>query len=57
MAIVTFKLGYEVHDFKELEIEDSMVLTCCDIYGDTMLDVELIYKQVVQLMMLIENLH
>ncbi|MGP1956347.1 MAG: hypothetical protein ACTS8H_01030 [Arsenophonus sp. NC-PE1-MAG3] len=54
---MTFKLGYEVHDFKELEIEDSMVLTCCDIYGDTMLDVELIYKQVVQLMMLIENLH
>lgn len=55
-AIVAFKLGYEVHDSEELEIEDGTILMCCDVYRDSALDAELIDKQVVQLMMLTEKI-
>lgn len=55
-AIVAFKLGYEVHDAEELEIEDGTVLMCCDVYRDSALNAELIDKQVVQLMMLTEKI-
>ncbi|MGP1960027.1 MAG: hypothetical protein ACTS77_04265 [Arsenophonus sp. NC-TX2-MAG3] len=41
-----------MYNVEDLEIEDSMILTCYDVYGDTVIDIELIDKQVVQLMML-----
>ncbi|MGP1928881.1 MAG: hypothetical protein ACTS78_03870 [Arsenophonus sp. NC-WZS1-MAG3] len=46
------KFAYEVYDIEELEIQDSMILTCYDVYRDTLIEIESIDKQVVKLMML-----
>lgn len=55
MAIEAFKLGYEVNDAEELEMEDGMVLLCCDVNTEVKLSAELIDKQVEQLVSLAEK--
>ncbi len=49
---MVLKFAYEVYDIEELEIQDSMILTCYDVYRDTLIEIESIDKQVVKLMML-----
>ncbi|MGA5656855.1 ribonuclease E inhibitor RraB [Rahnella contaminans] len=53
-AVEAFKLGYEVTDPEELEVEDGSVLMCCDVISEIALKAELIDAQVEQLMNLAE---
>jgi len=53
-AVEAFKLGYEVTDAEELEVEDGSVVMCCDVISEIALKAELIDAQVEQLMNLAE---
>lgn len=53
-AVEAFKLGYEVTDAEELEVEDGSVVMCCDVISEIALKAELIDTQVEQLMNLAE---
>ncbi len=53
-AVEAFKLGYEVTDPEELEVEDGSVVMCCDVISEIALKAELIDAQVEQLMNLAE---
>ena len=50
-AVEAFKLGYEVTDAEELEVEDGQLLMCCDVG----LNPEVIDAQVEQLVALAEK--
>jgi regulator of RNase E activity RraB len=56
-AVEAFKLGYEVTDAEELEIEDGTKVWCCDAISEGALNAEQIDKQVEQLMTLAEVNH
>jgi len=53
-VVEAFKLGYEVTDAEELEVEDGSVVMCCDVISEIALKAELIDAQVEQLMNLAE---
>jgi regulator of ribonuclease activity B len=53
-AVEAFKLGYEVTDAEELEIEDGSLVMCCDVISEVALNAEIIDAQVEQLMALAE---
>ena len=53
-AVEAFKLGYEVTDPEELEVEDGSLVMCCDVISEIALKAELIDTQVEQLMNLAE---
>jgi hypothetical protein len=55
-AVEAFKLGYEVTDAEELEVEDGSVLMCCDAISEVSLNAEVIDAQVEQLFALAEGL-
>ena len=55
VAVEAFKLGYEVTEPEELEVEEGEVVICCDILSESALKVELIDAQVEQLMTLAEK--
>lgn len=55
-AVEAFKLGYEVTDAEELEIEDGSVVMCCDVISEVALNAELIDAQVEQLVALAEKM-
>ncbi len=48
-AVEAFKLGYEVTDPEELDLEDGTKVQCCDIISEGALNAELIDAQVEQL--------
>ena len=48
-AVEAFKLGYEVTEPEELELEDGTTVMCCDILSEGALKPELIDAQVEQL--------
>lgn len=52
VAVDAFKLGYEVTDAEELEVEDGVLLMCCDAISEVALNAELIDVQVEQLLAL-----
>lgn len=52
VAVEAFKLGYEVTDAEELEVEDGVLLMCCDAISEVALNAELIDAQVEQLLAL-----
>ena len=54
-AVEAFKLGYEVTDPEELEVEDGSLVMCCDVISEIALKAELIDTQVEQLMNLAEK--
>ncbi|PLR41185.1 ribonuclease E inhibitor RraB [Chimaeribacter californicus] len=54
-AVEAFKLGYEVTDAEELEIEDGTKLMCCDVVSEVSLKPEIIDAQVEQLVALAER--
>lgn len=55
VVVEVFKLGYEVIEFEELEVEEGDMVICCDILSECVLNVDLIDVQVEQLMMLVEK--
>ncbi|EKT61506.1 ribonuclease E inhibitor RraB [Providencia sneebia] len=55
-AVEAFKLGYEVTDAEELEVENGVTLMCCDVISECALNAELIDAQVEQLMQLAEKM-
>ncbi|MEQ9887879.1 ribonuclease E inhibitor RraB [Pectobacterium zantedeschiae] len=55
LAVEAFKLGYEVTDAEELEVEDGVLLMCCDAISEVALKAELIDTQVEQLLALAER--
>ncbi|XWR70824.1 Regulator of ribonuclease activity B [Providencia manganoxydans] len=55
-AVEAFKLGYEVTDAEELEVENGVTLMCCDVISESALNAELIDAQVDQLMKLAEKI-
>ncbi|EQB99853.1 ribonuclease E inhibitor RraB, partial [Photorhabdus temperata] len=55
-AVEAFKLGYEVTDAEELEIEDGSILMCCDVISECGLNAELIDAQVEQLVNLAQKM-
>ena len=55
-AVEAFKLGYEVTDAEELDIETGETLMCCDVISESALSAELIDAQVEQLMKLAEKM-
>ena len=55
-AVEAFKLGYEVTDPEELEVEDGDIVICCDILSECALNADLIDAQVEQLMTRRRNL-
>ncbi|HHR5901650.1 TPA: ribonuclease E inhibitor RraB [Providencia alcalifaciens] len=55
-AVEAFKLGYEVTDAEELEIETGETLMCYDVISESALNAELIDAQVEQLMKLAEKM-
>ncbi|MCU1795851.1 ribonuclease E inhibitor RraB [Pectobacterium polaris] len=55
VAVEAFKLGYEVTDAEELEVEDGVLLMCCDAISEVALKAELIDTQVEQLLALAER--
>ena len=55
VAVEAFKLGYEVTEPEELEVEEGEVVICCDILSESALKAELIDAQVEQLMTLAEK--
>lgn len=54
-AVEAFKLGYEVTEPEELEVEDGLVVLCCDIISEVSLNADIIDKQVEQLIHLAER--
>ncbi|GKX55201.1 regulator of ribonuclease activity B [Leminorella grimontii] len=54
-AVEAFKLGYEVTDPEELEVEDGLTLLCCDVISEVGLNADIIDKQVEQLVRLAER--
>lgn len=54
-AVEAFKLGYEVTDAEELELEDGTTVICCDAIREIALNPELIDAQVEQLVTLAEK--
>jgi regulator of RNase E activity RraB len=55
-AVEAFKLGYEVTEPEELEVEEGEVVICCDILSESRPEgAELIDAQVEQLMTLAEK--
>lgn len=54
-AVEAFKLGYEVTDAEELEVEDGSMVMCCDVISEVALNAELIDSQVEQLVALAEK--
>lgn len=52
-AVEAFKLGYEVTDAEELELEDGSKVMCCDVLSECALNAELIDVQVEQLVNLV----
>ncbi|KMW71533.1 regulator [Photorhabdus luminescens subsp. luminescens] len=55
-AVEAFKLGYEVTDAEELEVEDGTILMCCDVISECGLNAEMIDAQVEQLVNLAEKI-
>ncbi|MBE5215237.1 ribonuclease E inhibitor RraB [Pectobacterium sp. A535-S3-A17] len=55
VAVEAFKLGYEVTDAEELEVEEGVLLMCCDAISEVALKAELIDAQVEQLLALAER--
>lgn len=55
VAVEAFKLGYEVTDAEELEVEDGVLLMCCDAISEVALKAEIIDAQVGQLLALAER--
>lgn len=55
-AVEAFKMGYEVTDAEELEVENGVMLMCCDVISESALNAELIDAQVEQLMQLAEKM-
>ncbi|MDW5502408.1 ribonuclease E inhibitor RraB [Pseudomonas lundensis] len=51
-AVEAFKLGYEVTDAEELEVEDGTLVMCCDVISEVGLNAEVIDTQVEQLVAL-----
>lgn len=56
-AVEAFKLGYEVTDAEELEVEDGTLLMCCDVISEVGLNADVIDTQVEQLMNLAEKMN
>ncbi|AHF74014.1 RNase E inhibitor protein [Candidatus Sodalis pierantonius str. SOPE] len=56
VAVEAFKLGYEVTDAEELEVEGGETLMCCDAVSEVALQAELIDAQVEQLFTLAQRL-
>lgn len=56
-AVEAFKLGYEVTDAEELEVEDGTLLMCCDVISEVGLNAEVIDTQVEQLVNLAEKMN
>lgn len=56
VAVEAFKLGYEVTDAEELEVEVGEKLMCCDAVSEITLHAELIDSQVEQLFTLTQRL-
>ncbi|AWH88182.1 ribonuclease E inhibitor RraB [Limnobaculum parvum] len=54
-AVEAFKLGYEVTEPEELEVEDGLVVLCCDVVSEVSLNAEIIDKQVEQLIKLADR--
>lgn len=54
-AVEAFKLGYEVTEPEELEVEEGLVVMCCDVVSEVGLNVEIIDKQVEQLILLADR--
>lgn len=54
-AVEAFKLGYEVTEPEELEVEDGLIVLCCDIISEVSLNADIIDKQVEQLIHLAER--
>ncbi|CNC51244.1 ribonuclease E inhibitor RraB [Yersinia pseudotuberculosis] len=54
-AVEAFKLGYEVTDAEELEVEDGSMVMCCDVISEVALNAEIIDSQVEQLVALAET--
>lgn len=55
LAVEVFKLGYEVTDAEELEVEEGDTVICCDALSECALNAELIDAQVEQLMNVAEK--
>ncbi|OSM97492.1 ribonuclease E inhibitor RraB [Lonsdalea populi] len=55
VAVDAFKLGYEVTDAEELEVEEGVLLMCCDVISEVPLKAEIIDGQVEQLLSLAER--
>ncbi|MCH5050541.1 ribonuclease E inhibitor RraB [Pectobacterium aquaticum] len=55
VAVEAFKLGYEVTDAEELEVEEGVLLMCCDAISEVALKAEIIDAQVEQLLVLAER--
>jgi hypothetical protein len=55
LAVEAFKMGYEVTEPEELEVEEGETVICCDILSEGALKAELIDAQVEQLMDLAEK--
>ena len=55
VAVEAFKLGYEVTEPEELEVEDGSLVMCCDVISEVGLNAELIDAQVEQLVALAER--
>ncbi|AXF78324.1 ribonuclease E inhibitor RraB [Erwinia tracheiphila] len=56
-AVEAFKLGYEVTDAEELELEDGSKVMCCDVLSECALEADLIDEQVEQLVNLVAKFH
>lgn len=54
-AVEAFKLGYEVTDAEETELEDGTLVFSCDVISEAALRAELINVQVEQLSLLAER--
>lgn len=52
VAVDAFKLGYEVSEPEELDLDDGTKVMCCDIISEGALNAELIDAQVEQLVIL-----
>ncbi|WP_058912605.1 ribonuclease E inhibitor RraB [Entomohabitans teleogrylli] len=55
MAVEAFRLGYEVTDPEELDLDEGEVVICCDALSESALNAEQIDAQVEQLMDLAEK--
>ncbi|APG16266.1 ribonuclease E inhibitor B [Kosakonia radicincitans DSM 16656] len=55
-AVEAFKLGYEVTEPEELELDEGEVVICCDVLSECALNAELIDTQVEQLINLAEKI-